>query len=78
MRVKKKAEEDEGDVCWCLEDCPKKSGKVTGEIRDQRDKGNHPPPHHFQNQPEYFDESGEMRRLTVTQTPVRYSQLKMV
>ena len=70
---------------WCAQNNPKRVGKGTGRLGNQRTSGDHP----YYSQVWYYSHitkvswnteksPGDLRRLAVTQTPVRKHRLTLV
>ena len=72
--------EDNDDSCcdWHTWNHPKKLGKGSGRVENQTTSGHHPDNSIVEISQNTEKSSGDLRRLAVTQTPVKNYQLTLV
>ena len=63
---------------WCTWNNPKRFGKWTGKLRNQRTNGDHPNYSIAEISQNTEKSPGDLRRLALTQTPVIDHQLTLV
>ena len=63
---------------WCFWYSHQRIIKVTGGLENKRTRGDHPNYYIIENSQNTEKNSGDLRRLAVTQTPVKNHQLKVM
>ena len=70
--------DDDTSYNWCTQNGPQRLGKGTVRVGDQRKNGNHPNYSIIKISQNTEKNSGDLRRLAVTQTPVKDHQKMLV